>query len=36
MVVLFVVVILKFVIGEVVEGSIIFLVVFVNGFVGYW
>ena len=28
--------ILKFATGEVVEGSIIFLVVLVNGFVGYW
>ncbi|OJG45624.1 calcium-translocating P-type ATPase, PMCA-type [Enterococcus hermanniensis] len=27
---------LKFLTGEVIEGSIIFLVVIVNGFVGYW
>lgn len=36
MVVLIVAALLKFTTGEVVEGSIIFLVVIVNGFVGYW
>ena len=36
MVVLLAAAILKFATGEVVEGSIIFLVVLVNGFVGYW
>uniref|UniRef100_UPI00403F5020 HAD-IC family P-type ATPase n=1 Tax=Candidatus Enterococcus willemsii TaxID=1857215 RepID=UPI00403F5020 len=36
MVVLLVAAILKFVTGEYVEGTIIFLVVIVNGFVGYW
>lgn len=36
MVVLIVAALLKFVTGEMVEGSIIFLVVIVNGFVGYW
>ena len=36
MVVLIVAALLKFATGEVIEGSIIFLVVIVNGFVGYW
>lgn len=36
MVVLIVAALLKFVTGEMVEDSIIFLVVIVNGFVGYW
>lgn len=36
MLVLLAAAILKFVTGEYVEGGIIFLVVIVNGFVGYW
>lgn len=36
MVVLIVAALLKFATGEAVEGGIIFLVVIVNGFVGYW
>ncbi|MDT2640273.1 HAD-IC family P-type ATPase [Enterococcus dongliensis] len=36
MIVLIVAALLKFATGEVVEGGIIFLVVIVNGFVGYW
>lgn len=36
MIVLIVAALLKFATGEAVEGSIIFLVVIVNGFVGYW
>lgn len=36
MIVLIVASLLKFATGEAVEGSIIFLVVIVNGFVGYW
>lgn len=36
MVVLIVAALMKFATGEVIEGSIIFLVVIVNGFVGYW
>ncbi|EOH72541.1 HAD-IC family P-type ATPase [Enterococcus malodoratus] len=36
MVVLIVAAVLKFATGEAVEGGIIFLVVIVNGFVGYW
>lgn len=36
MIVLITAALLKFATGEVVEGGIIFLVVIVNGFVGYW
>ncbi|MGX7198079.1 HAD-IC family P-type ATPase [Enterococcus olivae] len=36
MIVLIVAAVLKFITGEYVEGSIIFLVVIVNGLVGYW
>lgn len=36
MIVLIVAALLKFATGEAVEGGIIFLVVIVNGFVGYW